>query len=390
LESGEAIYFYLINLEGELVPIHAMGPPAADDHTWPQQVAGPLDTAMKTYSHARPAHMGQEDQVKKTFHQLEVLATQVAAYPGRKDILWITDGVQNVYNTKLPCNGDWVDCALYVPHLAVTLAKANAAVDPVANSRDLISSVTRYDGQFSSGGDMHAKAGANDVYGDQSMRPSGAAGPDPTRDLEQLGLLTGGRAYFKQEIPVVVKQVIANGSNMYEIAYTPAADNWDNKFHKIQITCERKGIRLQSRERYYALPDPRSPEDRQRGAVVAAYQSPFNVSEIGLNVKISPVAGGVHLDVHIDPTDILLREQGGKFAGGLVFFVSDRSASAPLGDPKVTPLAMDLTKEQHDTIMKDGVPIAQDHPLSDAVQFVRLMVLDQNTNAVGSLTFPVK
>ena len=41
-------------------------------------------------------------------------------------------------------------------------------------------------------------------------------------------------------------------------------------------------------------------------------------------------------------------------------------------------------------VMKDGLPLAQDHPTSDAVQQVRIIVLDQNTDAVGSLTFPVK
>jgi len=31
--------------------------------------------------------------------------------------------------------GDWVDCGLYVPHLAVTLGKAGTAVNPVSHIR---------------------------------------------------------------------------------------------------------------------------------------------------------------------------------------------------------------------------------------------------------------
>ncbi|HTQ54389.1 MAG TPA: VWA domain-containing protein [Bryobacteraceae bacterium] len=390
MESGDSVYFYILTLEGELFPIHPIGPPAADDHNWPQDVAGPLDKAMKTYSHARPAHLGQEDQVKKTFHDLEVLANQLSALPGRKDIVWITGGVQNVYNTKLPCNGDWVDCALYVPHLAVTLAHADVAVNPLSNSRDLVSGVTRYDGQFSSGGDMKAKANANDVFGDQQAGPNAAAGPDPTRDLEQMGRLTGGHAFFRQEVPAVVQQLAADAGNMYEIAYQPASDNWDNKFHVIHINCERKGVKLQSKERYFALPDTRSAAEKQRAAVMAAFQSPYNVAEIGMNVKVSPAQGGIHFDLRIDPSDVMLHEDGGKFTGGLVFFVSDRGASGPLGDPTVSPLGLDLTKAQYDTVMKEGMPISQDHAVGAAVTSVRLMVLDQNSEAVGSVTFPVK
>ena len=33
---AQHVYFYLLNLEGTLIPIHPMGSPAADDKTWPQ------------------------------------------------------------------------------------------------------------------------------------------------------------------------------------------------------------------------------------------------------------------------------------------------------------------------------------------------------------------
>jgi hypothetical protein len=40
--------------------------------------------------------------------------------------------------------------------------------------------------------------------------------------------------------------------------------------------------------------------------------------------------------------------------------------------------------------MKEGLPLAQDHPTAAAAGMVRVIILDQNTNAVGSVTFPVK
>ncbi|MEI9975456.1 MAG: hypothetical protein WDO73_27350 [Ignavibacteriota bacterium] len=36
IQSGENLYFYVLNLEGTLIPIHPIGPPAADDKTWPR------------------------------------------------------------------------------------------------------------------------------------------------------------------------------------------------------------------------------------------------------------------------------------------------------------------------------------------------------------------
>jgi hypothetical protein len=53
-------------------------------------------------------------------------------------------------------------------------------------------------------------------------------------------------------------------------------------------------------------------------------------------------------------------------------------------------LKPELTAEQYKMVMKDGLPLMQDHPTSDAAREVRVIILDQNTNAVGSVTFPVK
>lgn len=396
LESGESVYFYLLNLEGELVPIHAMGPKSADDATWPHDVAQNLDKAMKAASHARPVHMGQEDLVKKTFHQLEALAGQLALFPGRRDIVWITDGMQNVYNTKLPCNGDWVDCALYVPHLAVTLAQADVAVNPVSYSRDLstaLAPIMTMDTKANPGKDQLTSI--QNINGDagQQQNAQGAQGSDPGLDLRQMALLTGGAAYFKVDIRTVLKQVAAADNSSFDIAYDPSAENWDNKWHQIHVACERPGVKLQVRSRYYALPDARPVADRMKAVLTAAFQSPSDAAEIGLRTKIAPLEGakqGVHMEVRINPSDIMLREQGGKFTGAVYFLVSDRGAAGALGEPSISSFNLELTPAQHDAVMKDGIPMEQDHATTDAVQQIRIIVLDQNTNAVGALTFPVK
>src|ERR1035438_2157205 len=60
LESGENVYFYLLNLEGVLIPLHPMGPPAADDKTWHQGVATVFDKVMKASSRSEERRVGKE------------------------------------------------------------------------------------------------------------------------------------------------------------------------------------------------------------------------------------------------------------------------------------------------------------------------------------------
>jgi hypothetical protein len=51
---------------------------------------------------------------------------------------------------------------------------------------------------------------------------------------------------------------------------------------------------------------------------------------------------------------------------------------------------LNLTPGQHDAALKAVIPLVQDHPLKEGTQKVRVIVLDQSTNAVGSLTLPIQ
>ena len=353
LDSGESVYFYVLNLEGTLIPIHPMGPPAADDKNWPQKMASVFDKAMKASSHARPVQMVSEELQKRTFKALEDLANTLAMYPGRRDIVWIANGLTTVSDPKLVgCTGDWVECALYVPHLEVTLAGDGVAVDPYV----LI-------------GNLNA---------------------DVNYNMDQMALMTGGHFYARQDVKTVMDQVAQAAAGSYTVFYDPGAENWNNKWHRVKVTCERKGVKLQFTDRYYAVTDTRPPLERTKAVLMQAFQRPTDFAEIGLRTKISPLQGkpGVHLEIRIDPSDLFLRQQGGKYAGALYCLISDRTGSAPAGEPSVLDLKPELTADQYKMVMKDGLPLEQDHPTS-APQ-VRVIVLDQNTNQVGSVTFPVK
>jgi len=358
LESGDHLYFYVLNMEGTLIPIHKMGPKAADDQTWPQSAAAAFDKVMKSNSHARALQIGAEEQQKRTLKAFEDLANTLALFPGRRDILWVANGLTTVADPNLTnCTGDWVECDLYWPHLSVTLGRDGVAVDPYA----LI-------------GDLNADVNYNFV---------------------QMALLTGGHFYSRQDLKTVTSQVAQDAANSYTILYDPGADNWNNKWHHLHVTSARSGVKLQLRERYYAAADSRTPIERTKAVLMGAFQAPTDLAEVGLRVKLSPIEGkpGVlHLQILIDPSDLLLRQQqpNGKYTGAVYCLISDRSASATLGEPTVLDLKPELTPEQYKAALKEGLPLQQDRPIPDAARMVRVILLDQNTDEVGSVTFPVK
>ena len=62
----------------------------------------------------------------------------------------------------------------------------------------------------------------------------------------------------------------------------------------------------------------------------------------------------------------------------------------PVADPAISNTNLDLTKEQHELLMRKGIPISIDHAISERTEGLRIVVIDRNTNHVGSVTFPVR
>jgi VWFA-related protein len=329
LDAGEPLSLYLLTPEGALLPLGAQA-----DAKWRADIDKVLADAIKKYNHDRPAGMGSEDVVKKTYVALETIGKDLAAFPGRREIVWIASNAPYVMNPQIQCKADWWDCALYVPHLSVTLGSLGVAVD---------------------------------LYTYVSL------GVDASRTMEEMAGLTGGHAYLSQDLSDVVKGFAAQPAGTYTIAYAPFAENWDNKFHRIRISTEKKGLKLQARQHYYAVADQRPPAQRQQAMMVAAYQSGSDVSDIGLRAAVSAgsAPNRLKIEVKVDPAGIVAKR--------VTLLYSARDAAHPQGEPTLG-----------DEDVKPGEAIVKEYPIDAGTQKIRLIVGDKGSDAVGSITFPVK
>jgi VWFA-related protein len=364
LPSGDSLYFYILSLDGNLFPIHPFPEPGAapaDDKSWTQQADAQIQTAMKTVNRARKAGMTNEDFAKKTYVALETLAKDLTAFRGTRDIIWVTDGVPEVFSQKdqeRGCPGDWFgDCALYLPHLSVRLAGANTAVYPLT----------------------------------YTMSPDTNA----SRDMDYFASSTGGRSFSGIDLRDVMTQIGSDAKSAYAIAYEPASGNWDSKFHKVRVNCERKGVKIQTKQRYFAVavPEQKAPAAKDEdSALIAALESQVDVPDIGLQVAVSPAAGGkkaVHFQIRIDATDLQLREQAGAFDDQIAVMFADYTANGLKGVPLPSDFNLHLTPEQHAKVLKDGLSFGVDHAVDSTMREVRFVVFDHASNAYGSLSIPV-
>ena len=70
---------------------------------------------------------------------------------------------------------------------------------------------------------------------------------------------------------------------LYQMGYYPAEENWDNKFHKLRVTCKRKSVHIQAKTGYYAWQE--KPGTHAQEAIAAIAATSFDAAEIGLRAS---------------------------------------------------------------------------------------------------------
>jgi VWFA-related protein len=349
LESGENLYLYMIGPDGAFDAVHEIpkDPSAPGDKGWTKDIDKLMTAAVKSHDKT-VSGISDEDVVKKTYVAMETVGNQLSIFPGRHDIILVTGWVKDVSNPKSTCSGDWIDCSLYVPHLAVTLDHAGTMVDPI-------------------------------YYG--------TANVDQGRRLDDMASLTGGKAYIGQEVNEVMKQWATQAPGAYSLGYDTAASNWDSKFHKVKVTCSRPGVKVQFKQRYYAVPDQRPMPQRQQAMMVGAYQSAGDVDQVGMRATVAKgsAPNTVKVDLRLAASDLVLHDSGGQMAGTITLLYSTRTNAGPQGEPTLGDMEVKVSKDQ----MADGILISKEFPIDGATTKSRLIVLDKSTDSVGALTVAI-
>ena len=361
-ESGAGLYLYILANNGKLIPVHALPNPeggaAADEH-WTAQIHPLLDPIIHQIFGLRPLEdwdVGYRFQT--TLQALTALSAQIALVPGRKSLVWVTHGVPI---TVPDISGEPLDLSPEIHRFATSLEKAHIAAYPV----------------------------------DQSSKGAGAdLNSFSTQTLEDISSLTGGRNYRSDSVELAIRQARMDARSSYAIGYIAPPQQQDGKFHKIRVSSARPGLRLNAERGYYAYPDADSGDE---DTLANAVRSPFESPEIGLRAKARDSAGSKHLDIQIDPADLMFRPLGDEFHVDLLLLVFESSATAPVSPegfatrpqpPTPLPIHLSMTQEQRAKAAREGTGLERDIVLAAKTQQVRLVVLDQNSRRYGSLRIP--
>lgn len=357
-ETSDLLYFYLLAPDLKLQAVHPLPNSVADtrpaDTPWTKNIRPLLDEGLKNANRMRTNGLTEDDRVRKTYDVLAQVISTMAMIPGRKNLVWISRGMP--ISLRLASGGEEIDYKPLLRKFAEACGRAKVSVYTVNPSTSAVPS---------------------------------AADLASVETMQQISNLTGGRLYTSNNISKAVGQASDEWRGDYTLAYTPAAENWDGKLHKVKITSARRGTDLLYSDAYYA--DKPDAAAATRATLQAAVSSPFDSPEMRLHVDASKgkTEGTAHFQIRVDYNDVLVTAKGGHYTADLVLTVVDYTAKGPKSIAPPAGMNVNMTEEQHTAALKDGILLTQDRPVGEGIERMRIIVYDPATNLVGSETVPV-
>jgi hypothetical protein len=361
----------------------------------------------------------------KTRMTLEAL-NQIAAYfsgvKGRKNLIWFTGGVP----VQMFPSGGINDLAMmsdYTKDLRKTtdqLAAAQIAVYPV-DARGLVNNPANSAVNAGSG----FSSGHGDSMGKTAMAFSLKTGQEHL-SMEAVADATGGVAYYNtNNLKDAVSEAVENGTNYYTLSYVPPTPVFDGAFHKITVKLSAAGYQLSYRKGYYAddiannaiTPGltlaTKAPEPYGSNMQASMGRGVPTSSQLLFNVRFAP-----HSDTINPPDTKVLGTIDPKLSGkplrryDLQYVFPGRQITftdGPGGTHKaslefdivaydvygkvITQLSQSidlaLNADRYQRIQKEPFQLLQaiDLPLGEV--FVRVGVLDGNSDKVGTMEIPI-
>lgn len=206
---------------------------------------------------------------------------------------------------------------------------------------------------------------------------------------------TGGRAFFNtNDIAGAMRRPIDDGSVLYVLGYYPTHNKWDGQFRRIKVEVNRRGVDVRHRRGYTASASPNRDEATREGALKLAILDPLESTAIGLDLRAARADDqnprSLTLTTRIDPRGVALERIGDRWQGQVDLLIAQATKSGALAVSVYTTLTLNLTAEQHEGVLRDGIIVSRPVLLAENAHQLRVVGRDARTGATGTLIVPAE
>ena len=356
----------------------------------------------------------QAQRMDVTLAGLQSLARAVSAYPGRKNLLWLSSEFPIRFSpTFLPVNTASTQALSGLDAARKMEALKNQA-PPVQKTAALLtaSQIAVYPidirGTISVGN--HIDISAPGIYGtperidsarDRSANRQTTMEWDDHEAMTDIAHETGGEAFYgSNDLKQALSRSMDDGSNYYTIAYSPLNHDWNGKYRKIEVKCAQAGTKMTYRRGYYAVSETSlavngKVVDDQVALLFATSMHPEAPTStmVLLKVQVLPPDAthkNVRIDYAISPKDVTFVDTPEKTKHVMLDLMAvawDKDGKAAGQDSgKIdTQIPMNVYQE----VVRTFVPAHQELQVKPGTYTLRVGVVDRNSRKIGTLDVPL-
>jgi VWFA-related protein len=361
-----------------------------------EYVNGTIHSAPETVTHVDPklrdngSHSGRD---RLALPILSAVARHLAAVPGHKNLVWVTS--DNVLV-------DWADKAVssdkgrkdingLVLDAQESLNDAHVSVYPLDGSQletmAVDASLENANIQLAPGvmapppaQGGAAKTGRITAEMQQDVRPIEAP-------MLEMATATGGHVFRRTgDLAASLAEVVAEGRAFYLLSFTPDTPA-DGQYHLLTVKLAgQRGVTLRYRDGYLYAKAPATLKDRFRQAV----QQTLGMNEIAVSARTISSSVGSTLRLNIATADLALKQHDERWTDTLDIFMirmiqSDDNLQTPITGQS---LRLTLKPVTYAKLLQDGIPFDQAIDRKQKSGSVRIIVVDENSGRMGSVTVP--
>jgi VWFA-related protein len=312
------------------------------------------------------------------------LAQALAGYPGRKNLIWVSEGFpitlypEIIYDdSQAFCRG----CASPPPTAAMSQSFTTGA------GKDFDDEVERVANAL-----MNAQVAVYPVDASGLKRDIHL---NTINTMRSLADRTGGKAFYNgNDIATEIRTSIDDGSTYYTLEYYPESKNWDGKFRVVQLK-SRPGVSLRYRQGYYAL-DPGMQEKDAEKMLARNFTNALSLDAPGATGVVfhagitppSPKAPQVTVNFAIDPHTLAFQHRAdGMEQATLSCAVAAYSEKGTLVKQEITNLSATMKADDFEKMMKgQQFPCKRTIELKPGSYNLMLGVVDRTSRLMGTTT----
>lgn len=203
--------------------------------------------------------------------------------------------------------------------------------------------------------------------------------------FRELAEATGGRALRRaSDIAGELGSIVNDGRAAYTLGFTPDTPA-DGTYHRLSVRlATRRDVTLRYRTGYLYEKEPATLKERFQNAV----WRPADQSEIALTATPARDDKAASLKLNIAATDLALAQQAGFWMDKLDIFLVQRDDAMLHAKLDGQTLGLRLKASTYERVLKEGISVDEAIKSVPANGALRIVVVDENTGRIGTVTVP--